>query len=189
MKKFYYLILFLVVLTSCLKQEESNVPIEQEPISQHQELLLEGTWLLTDGNIYLTNLETNQKTYYNHFGYDKLTSSLRFLGSRFNFEDIELDITTWTFKNPNPKNGMNEFVLNGDDKNPYGLNITGRYVSITEHPNLTDKKLGGSARPLTIEVKDLNNNEIYVYVQEQYFSMNNINYKSFNKLTFRKITN
>ena len=65
MKKFYYLILFLLILTSCLKREESNVPVEQEPISKHQELLLEGTWLLTDGNIYLTNLETNQKTYYN----------------------------------------------------------------------------------------------------------------------------
>ncbi len=188
MWKFYYLIL-LCLLISCSKEEGATIQIEQEPIAQDKELLLEGTWLLIDGNIYLTNLETNQKTYYNHFGYDKLTSSLRFLGSRFNFEDIELNETRWTFKNPNLKNGLNEFVLNGDDKNPYGLNITGRYISITEHPNLTDKKLGGSARPLTITIKDLNNNEIYVYIQEQYFSMNNMNYKSFNKLTFRKESN
>ena len=76
-----------------------------------------------------------------------------------------------------------------DTLNPMGLNVTKHNLTIIESPDamITGTQLNGSARPIQIVLFDAKKKLIKVYVQEQYFSLNGYNYKSFNELVFKQI--
>lgn len=64
-------ILFLGFI-SCTKQdytvvEKQESKVEISDSSEQQLIPLEGLWILRSGKLFLENLETNEKTVYNHF--------------------------------------------------------------------------------------------------------------------------
>ena len=188
MKKFIRLLLIIIVLFSCEKQEPPKPnPVVNEvlPIS----ISYEGKWLLVSGKMYIINLETNENTVYNHFDLNKKTSSLRYDGSLFSIEDIEVDKTTWTFYSPKYIPGTGLFVLNDDTTKKFGFYVTKRNCSIIEHPTSksNELQLGGSARPISAIIKNHEERTAYFYIQEAYLSINGYNCKSFNELVFKKI--
>jgi hypothetical protein len=188
MKQIIYLIVFLFVLISCKKEEiKPNVvtPTEEVP----QEIRLYGKWLLVGGSLYLENLETHEKTKYDHFGPGKTTSSLDLDGSDLEIEDIELDVTTWAFYQPYTVPGYGEFVLNNDTIQPYGFYVTKHNWSIVEHPQSTQSnmQLGGSSRPISAVICNMADTTVYFYIQEEYTSINNMNYRYISELKFKKI--
>ena len=120
MKSLIYLIIVAsLVLVSC-KKENLN-PNPQIPTQVNQEIRLYGKWLLVGGSMYVENIETGEKTKYDHFGPGKTTSSLNYDGSVFAIEVLELNTTTWSFYEPPAVPGFGDFVLNGDIQHPYGF--------------------------------------------------------------------
>lgn len=195
MKKFLYILAILLSLslsfTSCTKEE--FVPVEQiteDTIPSDPELRIYGKYVLLSGKMYITNLETGEKTKFDHFGPNKDYSSLRYSGSMYDFEDLEQNITTWEFYAPAQVPGYGEFVLNGDSLDPYGFYVTKNNWTIVEHPltnNMEDIKLGGSARPISGYVEDYDEQIVVVYVQDAYENINGWNCKYYSALRFRKI--
>jgi len=151
MKKFYYIpLLLLLFFVSCKK--ETIEPIDtQETVESTDEIRLYGEWLLLDAKMYIENLETHERTVYNHFDSIKTTSSLRYSGSLYEIEDIEQNVTVWGIKQPNFVPGHGDFILNYDTIQPYGFYVTNSNWSIVEHPlsyNNGGPQIGGSSRPL-----------------------------------------
>lgn len=188
MKKLFYLIFAsAILLTSCQKDEV--LPVNQEVEPTETGILLYGEWKLLDGKMYVENLETGQKTVYNHFDSTKTISSLRYSGSQFEFETIEKNTTTWKFIQPqNSWNGYGEFWLNNDSIQPYGLYIIDEYWSVVEHPTATTSttQLGGGSRPIQAYVEDYSSNIVIFTVQESYESINGYNCRYYSELKFQK---
>lgn len=182
------LLLFVLLSFSCEKQELPEVSkpkVEELPIT----ISYQGKWLLVDGKMYVSNLETNEKKVYNHFNINKTISSLRYYGSLFEFENLEVNKTTWTFISPNFIPGVGEFILNEDTLKKFGFNVTKNFCSIIEHPksNLNNLQLGGSARPIRAFIRNHEDKSVYFYVQEAYISIDGYNCKTINELVFKKI--
>src|SRR3989304_6418125 len=107
----------LLFFTACKKEEinPNNTKIETIEIDK---ISLWGEWLLLDGKMYVDNMETGQKIAYDHFDPNKSKSSLRYSGSKFEIEDIEKNITTWSFFPSKTNYGYGEFWLNNDSLMP-----------------------------------------------------------------------
>lgn len=135
--------------------------------------------------MYMENLETGEKTVYEHFDDTKTVSSLRYEGQMFEFERIVVDSTVWSFISPDHIPNMGEFWLNYDSLNPYGFNLTTSNMSIVEW-STGPTQLGGSSRPLSAYLSDYSDNSVNFYVQETYESIGGVNYKYFSELTFVK---
>jgi hypothetical protein len=186
------LILLLVSLSigfaSCEKQTLTPTQEQVETAGTiENEVSIYGEWLLVDGKMYMENLETGQLVVLNHFDPTKTVSSLRYSGIMFAIEEIEINVTTWTFIAPPSVPGIGEFWLNSDSLAPYGFNVTNSNWTIIEHPSTidpSDMKLGGSARPISAYIVD---GEVKFYVHEAYESINGVNWKYFSELTFQKI--
>ena len=188
MKSLIYLIIVAsLVLVSC-KKENLN-PNPQIPTQVNQEIRLYGKWLLVGGSMYVENMETGEKTKYDHFGPGKTTSSLNYDGSVFAIEVLELNTTTWSFYEPPSVPGFGDFVLNGDIQHPYGFYVTKNNWTIMEHPQSTSSntQMGGSSRPISASICNYSDSTVYFYVQEGYTSINNQNYTYISELKFKKI--
>jgi len=183
----YLLAVSLVLITSSCQKENIQPTVQQEQTIQ--QIRLYGKWLLVGGSMYMTNLETGQKTKYNHFGPNKTTSSLDYNGSDIELETIEVNVTTWSFYQPPAVPGYGNFVLNGDMQNPYGFYVTKNNWTIMEHPQATSSnmQMGGSSRPISSELCNISDSTAYFYIQEGYTSINGQNYTYISELKFRKI--
>lgn len=188
MKNLIYLLAVSLVLVASSCQKENIQPTVQAE-QTIQEIRLYGKWLLVGGSMYMTNLETGQKTKYDHFGPNKTISSLDYNGSDIEIETIEIDVTTWSFYEPPAVPGYGEFVLNGDMQNPYGFYVTKNNWTIMEHPQSTasNMQMGGSTRPISAEICNYSDSTAYFYIQEAYTSINGQNYSYISELKFRKI--
>ena len=170
MKKIIYLLglLILLILSSCKKNNELNIF---------------GKWILIDGTLYVDNMETGEKTQYQHFGPGKSRSQL----SGFNKPTIPLeylikDTTTWEFK----RNG--DFILNNNVDSPMFCNMMGSFWSIIEHPTSGITMLGGSARPFESYTYDYKKKIMIVLIQEQVGSKDGYNVSWKTHLFFRKLS-
>ena len=154
--------LVIIFLFSCKKENIS--PSKVPTTIQKDSLSLWGTWKVVGGSVFVSNLWTGEKTYYSHFGPGRTRSSLRLDGSIFPIEDITKDSTTYRFVRPlatNPSMGF--FYLNNDEV-PYGLSVRSFNLSIIENPNgQVSPRMGGSARPISVTVKNYNTKIIYFH--------------------------
>ena len=178
--------LFLAIgFTSCNKEyiQPANEVVE-EAGTIDETVSVFGEWLLVDGKMYIENLETGEKTVYNHFDVSKNVSSLRYEGIMFEFERIVKDSTTWTFIAPPNIPNTGEFWLNNDSIQPYGFYLTTSNMSIVEN-STGPQQMGGSSRPLSAYLNGVPNQANF-YVQETYASINGENVKYFSELTFEK---
>jgi len=179
--------LLIITLFSCKK--EVITPVTQPATQQLDSLSLNGEFILVSGKMYMESLEDGSKIVYNHFDSIKSRSSLRYDGSIIPFETIIKDTTTWSFYFPKTVPNIGKFVLNEDTLNPLGLNVTAHNLTIIESPDAItgSTQLNGSARPLQIVLYNSKLKLIKVYVQEQYMSIGNSNYRAFNELVFKQI--
>jgi len=168
MKKLFFLITLIFLSTSCEK-EVIEIPENNVVIVENNAELIGYNWVLSDGRIYLENMDNGDKSYYDHFGDNQNISNLQPInGSDVLFDSLIQDITTWNFGNSN-------FTLNGE--NAYEMNGTTEIVSIN---GLED----GSSRSLI--VLELTEEKLTVRVGEGYTSSNGSNYNYFSTLTFVK---
>jgi len=193
MKKFYYFILvFALLFISCEKEFIDPIETQEEVVDTvEQEIRLYGEWLLIDAKMYVENMETYEKTVFNHFDANRTVSSLRYSGSVYEIEDIEQNVTVWSFKQPNTVPGYGEFILNYDTIQPYGFYVTKSNWTIVEHPLAYlngGNQIGGSARPVEALIVDYEQNIVNFYVQMAYENIDGWNCKYFNELTMVKIT-
>ena len=191
MKALFYIFISLnIVFTSCKKEEGLKTNDEQiEELGTIEEgILLYGEWKLVSGKMYIENMETGERTVYDHFGPNKSTSSLRYSGAQFEIEMIEQNVTTWEFIAPPNWQGYGEFILDGDTLQPYGLYILESNWSIVENPTATAStmQLGGSSRPLQAVVTDYNTQQVAFTIQEAYESIDGYNCNYYSELIFQK---
>lgn len=148
-----------------------------------------GVFLIIDAVMYVENLETGEKTVYKHFDINKSRSSLRWGGAMFDIEKIIKDTTTYSFYAPAHYPGVGKFVLNGDTTKHYGVNYISIYSTIIEDPvyGMTEQLLGGSARPFTGQVWDINQKTIAMQIQESVGSINGQNVRYWTQLKLKKI--
>ena len=185
----YILILTSLVFTSCKKEELKPINQEIEEAATIEEgIILYGEWILVSGKMYIENMETGEKTVYDHFSPTKTTSSLRYGGTQFEFESIEQGVTSWEFCAPPNWNGYGEFILDNDTINPYGLYVLEDNWSVVEHPTATAStmQLGGSSRPLQAVVTDYSSQQVAFTVQEAYESIDGYNCNYYSELIFEK---
>ena len=193
MKRFFYhfLILLVFLLVSCQKEELEPQTTPQTNDSKTDTVSLYGKYTLLSGKMYVDNMETYQKTVYNHFSGSKTTSSLRYGGSLFPFEDIMQNVTTWEIIGPKTPSGHGEFILNNDLNDPYGFYITRSNWSIVEHPltntNGITQKLGGSARPISGYLLNKIDSTVIFRIQTGTGNINGYNCRYFSELKFKKL--
>ena len=192
MKKFIYLFLlsFGLFLTSCEKE-----PLEEEKTEiidiTNDTISLYGKYRLISGKMYVTNLVTNDRKVYDHFGPGKNTSSLRHSGTQYPIEEIIRGVTTWEITPPPNVPGHGEFILNDDHTNPYGFNVTRHNWTIVAHPltgepNIT-QKIGGSARPLEGYLLNKVDSTVVFTLQQGYENIDGYNSTYLSELTFKMI--
>ena len=157
--------LLLITLFSCQKESTLN-----------------GKWLLADGSLYVTNMETGEKTKYNHFGDGKTVSQLTAYDKpNYKLEVIEQNKTTWTIHG-------RDFILNDDTANPMYLQcISSGNYRICENPRATELQLGGSSRPFKCDYTDKKGDYIEVCIQDQVGSINGYNCEWKSVLYFKRI--
>ena len=148
--------------------------------------LLDGSWRLTWGVMYMENLDTGEEEEVFLFNGDPV-SSLRYEGSMYNFETLVRYETIWTFNFPEEVPGMGTFCLDNDSIQPYNLYVTENNLTVCEHISGQYTLLGGSSRPMRYEVLDNLNEIINFYVQETYTNINGYNYRYYSKLRFKKL--
>tara|TARA_R110000803_G_scaffold61952_1_gene122042 strand:- start:3360 stop:4271 length:912 start_codon:yes stop_codon:yes gene_type:complete len=166
MKKLLFTLMLGLFFLSCEK-EQLELPNNNVVIPEGNAELIGYNWVLSDGRVYLENLDNNDKSYYDHFGDNQNISNLQPInGSDVFFDSLVQDITTWNFGNSN-------FTLNGEYA--YEMNGTTEIVSIN---GLED----GSSRSLI--VLELTEEKLTVRVGEGYASSNGSNYNYFSTLTF-----
>lgn len=196
MKKLFYLFFAFtfIFLTSCEKEplDDENIGIvDPNTISEDDTTSVYGKFLLLSGKMYITNLETNQKTVYNHFDAVKTTSSLNYYGSTYDIEELEQNVTTWEITPPPHVPGDGEFILNNDTLDPYGFHVTKSNWTIVEHA-LTGNygitlKMGGSARPLYGYLISKADSTVMFRLQEDYANIGGYNCKYVSELMFKKL--
>ena len=194
MKYLFYLLLVSLSIFSCQKDNLSENNVTNTEISadnSNDTISIQGTFLLISCKMYIHNLETNEKIYYNHFDNIKLKSSLNYEGSNYDIEKLEKNKTTWQFTLPNYLPGYGEFILNGDKNNPYGFYMTKSNWAIVEHPlsntNNITVKMGGSSKPLLAHLIDKNERTVMFIIHEDYANINGYNCTYISELKFKKI--
>ncbi len=192
MKKLLFIIsIAFLGLTSCKKEViEPNVNEVEEAGVLEEEIRIYGKWVLLDATMYIENLETHEKTQFNHFDANKTVSSIRYSGSMYDFETIEQNVTTWSFYQPEYVPGYGEFVLNNDTINPMGFYVTKTEWNIVEHPlasTASQMQLGGSSRNIEAYVYDYGQEIVDFYVQVAYENINGYNCKYFTELRMQKV--
>lgn len=163
---FLFTIIFTFFLTSCQK-EVIEKPDNNVVITETEFPLVGINWILSDGRLYVENMDNGDKSYYDHFATNQNQSVLNpFDGASVPFDTLIQDITTWNFGNSN-------FTLNGTLA--YNQSGTTSAISINGLEN-------GSSRVIT--VLELTENTLTVQVGEGYASDGVSNYHYFSTLTF-----
>jgi hypothetical protein len=192
MKRLVLALSILLVLFSCKKEN-----IEPEVIPNRYQIVVDSgkydisnkTYVLTDGKVYLENMENGSKTYYSLFDSNQTVSGMRLGSYKYPIEKLELGVTTWGFF---LKGEMVDFRLNGDSLDPYEFNVSNSSYSIIEHRQSTQDgpitlKMGGSSKPVDFYVVDEVSGIIRCYVHEAYTTINNMQYTYFNELEFQEV--
>lgn len=190
MKKFIYLFLlsFGLFLTSCEKEPLETETHEIIDITNDTTSLYR-KYILISGKMYVTNLVTNERKVYDHFGPGKNTSSLRYSGTQYPIEEIIKGVTTWEITPPPNVPGHGEFILNNDYANPYGFNVTRHNWTIIEHPSSVSnaQQMGGSARPLEGYLLSKVDSTVVFTLQQGYENIDGYNSTYLSELTFKII--
>lgn len=163
-------ILLVIISTSLFnscQKEEIEKPENNVVITETEYPLVGITWVLSDGRLYIENMDNGDKSYYDHFATGQNQSVLNpFDGANVPFDTLIQDITTWNFGNSNfTLNGLLDYTQSGTTS---AINVGG----------LED----GSSR--VISVLELTENTLTVQVGEGYASDGNTNYHYFSTLTF-----
>lgn len=181
----------IVALSSCTKEPMPSDAYAVDPIGVDEGPTIDrwGMFLVIDAVMYIDNLETGEKTVFNHFSSIKSRSSLRWGGSMYDIEVIIKDTTTYSFYEPINFPGIGNFVLNGDTSKHYGVNYIGSYNTIIEDPvyGVTQPLMGGSSRPYSAQVWDYNSSTIAMQIQEEVGSINGQNVRYWTQLKLKKI--
>ena len=190
MKKLIYLFILSLTLISCEKENfqidcSNPYPTTQDTTTFAPVGELEGSWILKDAIMYVTNLDFNTTDSLFLFS-TSVTNSLRYGGSYYEFEDITLDETTWSFNYPKNTPGMGLFMLDGDSVNPYGLNVTPNNITVLENM-VGIQQMGGSSRPIHYKMINPHNTLVFVEVQHTYENINGHNSYYYTKLKFKKL--
>jgi hypothetical protein len=149
------IILFLGLIFGCKK--EGN-------------LLLDKDWLLVDGKIYMENLESGKKTFFDHFAPGKTNSSINIDGGVTETDSIFQNRTVWYFsKSAFILNGIQTFQATYNDNN---------VIRVFPMRN-------GSA--MIVQLQKLTKEELTVKVGEAYESINGENVHYFSILKFSSI--
>ena len=191
MKKFIYLFIlaFGLFFTSCEKEPlEEEVFVDPYAIDASDTIRIYGKYRLLSGKMYITNLETNERKVYNHFGPGKTISSLRYDGTIHPIEEIIQGVTTWEFTPPPYVPGYGKFILNGDDEKPYGFNVTRSNWTIMENPSgASGQQMGGSAIPLEGYLLSKSDSTVVFTLFQGYGSIDGYNMRYLSELTFKKM--
>jgi len=169
MKKIFIILLSVLTIVSCKKEEplrpDNNV-VAPTPTNYS---ILGINWVLTEGRFYVENMDNGDLTYYDHFSSTQNQSTLDPVnGADVPFDTIIQDITTWNFGNSN-------FTLNGG--NSYGYTSSGNNISVIGLEN-------GSSRPMI--VLELTDTKLTVKIHEGFGSIGGENLSYFSTLTFLK---
>jgi len=185
--KYILFLLLTTALLSCEKAEIKYNDITETVELDPNELTLEGTWRLIGGKMYITNLDNNNKTRYDHFSSTKKYSSMRWGGSKYRIEELFVDSTLWTFRKYS-QSQYGKFYLNGDSINNYEFQTTSYGNRINESMN-TDVpvKMGASSKPFRAYLDDPTLKTIDIKVHEAYMNDNGNNFVYYNILKFEKI--
>jgi len=189
MKKIIYFFVLIFVISSC--EKEPIYPTDQLPsnvpsISNEVGIGSWGRFVIVGGTMYVTNNETGQKIYYDHFGENKDSSSLRWGGSYFDIESIVRNQTSFSFWKPIGFPGYGRFVLNDDTTKKYSVYYIGNYRTIVEDPLSTELMMGGSARPFSGQTLSLEDSLIAIHIQESQGSIAGYNSKYWTRLILKK---
>lgn len=189
MKKLIKLFVVLLTLTSCKKENfqidcTNTYPTTQDTTTFIPVGELEGVWILKDAVRYMTNLDFNTTDSLFLFN-NTTTNSLRYGGSYYEFEDITLNQTTWSFKYPENTPGIGLFFLDGDSITPYGLNVTTNNITVLENM-IGPQQMGGSARPINYKMINPHNTLVSIEVQHSYENIDGYNSYYYTKLKFKK---
>jgi len=172
MKKLTFLFLtflFLLTFHSCKKEEVK--PVNNNVLSQDDKSyeILNIDWVLSSGVIYMDNMNTNEKKYYDHFGSTQAVSFLDPInGAAIPFDTIVRGVTTWRFTSDS------YFLLNGVN-----------FYETTKYDNTFNVigMEGGTARPITI--LDITENTLVVRLNEDFAAVPGVaSYEFYSVLTF-----
>ena len=194
MRNFLFIGTFLLLLTSC--QPEPISPTDtypaglgsMTPVNSGPSVSMWGRFKLISGVMYVDNHETGERLVFNHFNPTKHVSSLRWGGSMFDIENIEENVTTYSFYQPTSYPGYGKFILNDNPTNRYAVYFVGSNKTIVEDPIYNGTVLmGGSARPFSGQTVDYANGIIRIQIQEMEGSINGYNCHYWSELTFQKV--
>tara|TARA_R100000664_G_C2701226_1_gene101454 strand:- start:135 stop:707 length:573 start_codon:yes stop_codon:yes gene_type:complete len=190
MKKLLNLLILIICFTSCEKETfyiecTETYPTTQDTTSFVPSGELEGEWVLKNATMYITNLDFDFVDSVYLFDTTN-TSSLRYGGSYYEFEDIVLDDTRWLFDYPENTPGIGYFILNGDSITPYGLNVTSNNLTVIENM-IGPQQLGGSSRPIHYKMINVHNTLVEIEVQHSYENIDGFNCYYYTKLKFKKL--
>ena len=161
-----FLALLILSTVSC-KKEVIEKPHNNIVNIEDSAELVGINWVLSDGRIYIENLDNNDQSYFDHFGVGQNISTLDpFDVSNIPFDNLVQDITTWNFGNSN-------FTLDGSNS----YTQSGSLVAVTVS-GLED----GSSRPIII--LELTEDRLTVQVGGGYGSDGVSNYNYYSTLTF-----
>jgi hypothetical protein len=168
MKIFYVILLTLIVLTSCRKEELPR-PNNDNSVVEVETNIEGATWVLTEGRVYVENIDTGEKRVYDYFGGGVTSSFMHIFGSTpVVMDSIKQNFTTWTFNN-------GTFTLNGAQSWNYTeYNDSYNVIGLT----------GGTAR----NIRPTHTSEDYITVvtHEAYGSDGTYNYNYYSELGFSR---
>jgi hypothetical protein len=180
-------LLFILLSLSLFSCKKDVPPQTSQPVKIEEVISLWGEWKLLSGDMYMENMETGEKIKYSHFGPSRTISSLRYDGSLFDIDNIEQNVTLWSFYAPANNSTLGTFALNGNIVDLYGLSVIGNNWSIIENPDGKISHMGGSARPISATIDDYGKKIVKFRVGQMVTTINNYNWTYFSELRFQKI--
>ena len=187
------MVLIVLLFSSCEKTEMNDPSkddgTEVPSLDNGETIDRWGVFLIIDAVMYVENLTTGEKWFYNHFSLSKSRSSLRWGGSIFDIEEIIQDTTTYTFYKPTSYPGNGCFILNGDKAKHYMVHYIGLYTTIIEDPvyGFEEQLISGSARPFSGQVWDADEQTIAIQIQETIETINGEDVRYWTQLKLKKI--
>ena len=191
MKKIFYLFLVLF-LFSCEKESKFASDTYNYNFTSKEDSKKISRWgkfLVIGGTMFINNNETGEMVKYNHFDSLKTVSSLRWGGGYFEIENIEKDVTTYSFYKPFNYPGNGRLIIDDDSTKHYMVNYIGMNSTIIEDPveGMQQQMMGGSSRPFTLYVIDYENKILGMRINQIECSINGYNCKTWNEIRLQKI--
>jgi hypothetical protein len=186
MKKFLILIIVLLSFGSC--EKEPIYPTDQLPANipssaAFQGISMWGEFIVIDAVMYMRNVQTNEKRWFNHFGVDKDTSSIRYGGPIREIERIVKNKTSFSFYKPIGESSYGNFVLNNDTTKYYDIYYVGDYKTIIDDYNNSQGLLQGSGLRFSGQTISEADSTVAIQIFEAYTS----EWKYWTQLKMKKI--